>query len=73
MHSQKQTWSEFNRRKRKKRMQELHLVEFIDLIPPNEEKDSSDKEVVENQKQTFFIKKLCVKSRKFPRDNNQSR
>lgn len=53
-------------------MQELQPVEFIDLIPPKKEKDSSDnEEAAKNQKNKFFIKKQCVKSRKFPRDNNQ--
>ena len=48
-------------------MKELHPVEFIDLIQPNEEKYSSDiKEVIENQKQKLCIKKLCVKSRTVP-------
>ena len=53
-------------------MQELQLVEYFDLIQPKEEKDSSDnEEATKNQKHKFFVKILRVKSRKFPKDNNQ--
>ena len=42
MHSHKQTQSEFNSKKRKEGMKEFQPIEFIDLIQPKEEKDSSD-------------------------------
>ena len=55
-------------------MQELQSVEFIDLIQPKDEEDSSDSEkVTENQKQGFYVKKFFVKPRKMSRKNNKVR
>ena len=53
-------------------MQELHLVEFTDLIQPKDETDSSDsEEATKNQRQRFYAEKSFVKSRKMSRENDQ--
>lgn len=41
---QKQAKSEFHIRKRTPKIQELQPIEYLDLIPPKEEKDSTDSE-----------------------------
>ena len=72
MQFKKEIKLEFNNKNKRQRMQELQPVEFTDLIPPKDEKDSSDsEEETKNQRQRFFVKKLCVKSRKMPKDNDQ--
>jgi hypothetical protein len=39
-----ETESESNGRNKRERVQELHLIEFTDLIQSKDEKDSSDSE-----------------------------
>ena len=69
---QKQAQSRSHIRKRRQKIQELQLVEYVDLIPPKEEKDLTNSEdETKNQRKKFFVKKLRVKSRKFSKDNNQ--
>ena len=70
--SQKHTQSRCHIKKKRQKIQELQPVEYVDLIQPKEEKDSSDnEEATKNKKHKFFVKKLHVKSRRFPRHNNQ--
>ena len=58
--------------KRRPKIQELQPIEYLDLIPPKEEKDSTDSEdESENQRKKSFVKKLRVKSSKFSKDNDQ--
>ena len=53
-------------------MEELQLVEFIDLIQPKDEEDSSDsEEATKNQTQRFYVKKFFVKPRKMSREKEK--
>ena len=55
---QKQTESEYNGRKRRPKIHKFHPIEYVDLIPPKEEKDSTNNEdESENQRLKFFVKK----------------
>ena len=72
MQLKKETKSKYNGIRKRERVQELQLVEFTDLIQLKDEKDSSDsEEATKNWRQRFYVNKLCVKSRKMLRDNDQ--
>ena len=52
---QKQTKSKCHDTKRRLKMQKFHPIEYVDLIPPKEEKDSTNSEdESENQKLIFL-------------------
>ena len=69
---QKKAKSECHIKKRTPKIQELQPIEYLDLIPPKEEKDSTDSEdESKNQRKKLFVKKLQVKSSKFSKDNDQ--
>ena len=71
---QKQAKSEFHIRKIIPKIQELQPIEYLDLIPPKEEKYLTNSEdESENQRHTFFVKKSRVKSRKLSKDKDQIR
>ena len=58
----KQTQSGCHIRKQRQDIQELQPVEYVDLILPKEEKNSTDSEnETKNQRHKFFVKKLRVK------------
>ena len=69
---QKQTKLEYHDKKRRPKLQKFQPIEYVDLIPPKEEKDSTDNEdEFENQRLKFFVKTSRVKSNKLFKDNDQ--
>ena len=74
MQLKKETKSESNGKNKRERVQQLHPVEFTDLIQPKDEEDSSDgEEATKNQRQKFYVKKLFVKPKKMSRENDEVR
>lgn len=67
----KQAKSECHIRKRRKKIQELQPIEYVNLIPPKEKNLTDSEDESENQRHEFFENKLQVKSRKFSKDKDQ--